>query len=416
MVRTLPLSIFFFGLSLSLGVVSHAADAKRVAAVVTIDQPAFDGRLTRIRDDGSLQFTDADGRTHDIPPERLVRWGGAMDTSKGPQALLVDGSLLVADPIGEPLAIEEDAVRFEVDIFDTGRIERRLVTLPLELVRGVVFRVPNEVQQRDRMLAMLNDPKRRSDVVFLQNGDRLEGTITALTESDVLIKVADQESTIDMARVTAVAFNSALARRPRDLDKRVVVSTADGSRFLATKLVGGTSETQIHLPGSKSISVTPERIVGVQPLSTPVTYLSNLKATNFRHIPMLDLAWPYHRDRNVLGDQLRSGGRVYHKGLGLHSTARLTYRLPGLYQRLEADLAIDDATAGAGSVTFRVLVDDGSGKRKTVYRSPVVRGGDKPLPMSADVTGAKRISLVVDFAERGDVQDHANWLDARLVP
>ena len=33
-----------------------------------------------------------------------------------------------------------------------------------------------------------------------------------------------------------------------------------------------------------------------------------------------------------------------------------------------------------------------------------------------DVSGVKRLRLVVDFADRGDELDYADWLEARLVP
>ena len=42
-------------------------------------------------------------------------------------------------------------------------------------------------------------------------------------------------------------------------------------------------------------------------------------------------------------------------------------------------------------------------------------GLGEPVPLSADLNGAKRISLLVDFADRGDERDHADWLNARLV-
>jgi hypothetical protein len=35
--------------------------------------------------------------------------------------------------------------------------------------------------------------------------------------------------------------------------------------------------------------------------------------------------------------------------------------------------------------------------------------------VSVDLSGAKRISLIVDFADRADEWDRADWLDARLV-
>ena len=73
-------------------------------------------------------------------------------------------------------------------------------------------------------------------------------------------------------------------------------------------------------------------------------------------------------------------------------------------------LICDDQAEGGGSVGFRVFVDG-----QVRYASPVVRGGQAPLPISVDVAGAKRLDLVVDFADRADQVDHADWLDARLV-
>jgi hypothetical protein len=35
--------------------------------------------------------------------------------------------------------------------------------------------------------------------------------------------------------------------------------------------------------------------------------------------------------------------------------------------------------------------------------------------LSVNVAGAQGITLVVDYAERGDEMDRADWLDARLI-
>ena len=79
-------------------------------------------------------------------------------------------------------------------------------------------------------------------------------------------------------------------------------------------------------------------------------------------------------------------------------------------KRFQAELGIDDSTAGRGSVQFRVLVD---GQEKFI--SPTIRGGQPPVPVSVDVAGAKKLELVVDYADRADVLDHADWLNARLT-
>jgi hypothetical protein len=46
--------------------------------------------------------------------------------------------------------------------------------------------------------------------------------------------------------------------------------------------------------------------------------------------------------------------------------------------------------------------------------SEVIRGGDAPVPISVPLGDAKGLALVVDYADRGDELDHADWLDARL--
>jgi hypothetical protein len=51
-----------------------------------------------------------------------------------------------------------------------------------------------------------------------------------------------------------------------------------------------------------------------------------------------------------------------------------------------------------------------------VYASPTQTGGSPALFIGPiDVSGKKRLTLIVDFGERGDVQDHADWCDPVLV-
>ena len=61
-------------------------------------------------------------------------------------------------------------------------------------------------------------------------------------------------------------------------------------------------------------------------------------------------------------------------------------------------------------MVFHVLVDG-----QDRFTSNTIRGGDAPVPISVDVTGATKIELLVDYADRADVLDHADWLNARFV-
>ena len=76
---------------------------------------------------------------------------------------------------------------------------------------------------------------------------------------------------------------------------------------------------------------------------------------------------------------------------------------------------LDEQVGASGSVVFRVFVDPGDGMWSAAYESPIMRAGDRAVPVSIDISKAERIALIVDSADRGDLQDHANWLYARLV-
>jgi hypothetical protein len=243
--------------------------------------------------------------------------------------------------------------------------------------------------------------------------------------------------TVHTDRVAALVFSPALHRKVDEQGLRTWVGLSDGSRLMAEKLVVDGGAAQITTLGGQTWKAAPKDIFWLQPLGGRAVYLSQLRAAEYRHVPYLGLAWPYQTDRNVTGGWLRANGRLYPFGLGVHSAAHLVYELPGAnesplsplgrgaggegkpslsdpsnnpYKRFQAELAIDDSTAGGGSVRFLVIVD-GRGK----YASDTIRGGMPLVPVSVDIEGAKRLELVVDFADRADVLDHADWLNARLI-
>ena len=67
-------------------------------------------------------------------------------------------------------------------------------------------------------------------------------------------------------------------------------------------------------------------------------------------------------------------------------------------------------------MAFRHCASEGAAPEwTTAYESPIIRGGEPPTPISLDLKGASRLALIVEFADRGDELDHANWLNARLL-
>ncbi len=105
------------------------------------------------------------------------------------------------------------------------------------------------------------------------------------------------------------------------------------------------------------------------------------------------------------------GGVTYPHALPLQSDTDITIDLAGQAVRFASMVGIDDATAaGQGSVIFGVWVDG-----RKASDSGVMRGGDAPKLLSADLTGAKRLVLAVIDANDGTGADNADWGGALIT-
>jgi alpha-galactosidase len=84
--------------------------------------------------------------------------------------------------------------------------------------------------------------------------------------------------------------------------------------------------------------------------------------------------------------------------------------LKGSALRFVADVGVDDEAAAEGSCGFEVWVDG-----KQAFASPVLKAKQPPMRVSVDLTGAKRLRLVVNDGGDGIGNDHADWAGAMLL-
>jgi alpha-glucosidase len=172
--------------------------------------------------------------------------------------------------------------------------------------------------------------------------------------------------------------------------------------FAEFRAPSGLWSHRTHVEEAVRVFVPPPPLTG-----TP--YLSDLEFATETN------GWgPVERDRSVgesdVGDghSLTIGGVTYEKGLGTHAPAEIQVYLGGRCTALTALVGVDDEVTQPGTVVFQVLADGA-----TVFDSGVIRPGPA-LPLSADVTGARMLTLRVTDAGDGKNFDHADWADALL--
>jgi hypothetical protein len=338
-----------------------------------------------------------------------LRWPGRRVTGRpdSPVVLLVNGDELSAQAI---LVGETDLV-----VKWNRWPDLAPVKLPLDWVRGFVLVPARDESLRLRLLNRLRSrpADERQDVVLLTNGDSLTGQVKSLGGNGLALEAATgNELRVELSAIRGVSFNPELLAKPEATGERIVVSLVDGSRLTATRVdLEPSGLFRVRLAAGAEFDLPQAAVQSLRFLGGKVVYLSDLEPTRFEFTPWLELRWPWRRDLNVLGGPLKLRGESFAKGIGVHSKSELTYRLDGQYRRFQATAGIDDAANGAGSVTFHVLVD---GRR--VFDSKPVTGLSPALLVGPiDVTKAESLTLVVDFAEFGDVLAYANWCDAVLV-
>ncbi len=254
------------------------------------------------------------------------------------------------------------------------------VVLPLRLVAGIVFEPSADRARYDRTLDRVLSLTSQVDRIILDNGDELTGTISSIDPATLHLKSDTGDWDLEQAKLRAVLFNSILIDRPSPTGLRVVVGWQDGSRTAAVSLVSDGKIAQLKLVGGVNVPLPMESIVALQAMGGAVEYLSDLKPASYRHIPFLELSWPFETDRSVQGSLLMVDGKLYLKGLGMHSPSRITYELDQDYRRFDAEVAIDAEAGRRGSVVLRVFADDGSGAWQERATSQIMRGGEPPAP------------------------------------
>ncbi|OIV38354.1 alpha-galactosidase [Mangrovactinospora gilvigrisea] len=220
-------------------------------------------------------------------------------------------------------------------------------------------------------------------------------------------------------RVSATVSASGWALKPNGptAAKELTTGQALGTHWTLTPAPGGTSGDTATVTwtlsyrapdGTPVSSSLDEAVQLVQPPPSGDSYVSDLpfvSATN---------DWgPVERDTSngeaAAGDghTITVDGTKFTKGLGTNAPSDVQIYTGGRCTRLTAQVGVDDEVTQGGSVTFEVHADGAK-----VYDSGLRLLHQPPVAVSADVTGAQVVDLVVTDGGDGPDYDHADWGDA----
>jgi hypothetical protein len=270
-----------------------------------------------------------------------------------------------------------------------------------------------------------------SDVVVVakrggKSLDHLECIVGAITKDDVQLSVDGQEMQVPREKVAGVIYY----RSEEPTAPAAIVVGANGLRIAAARVGISGDLLRVQTESGLRIDWPLAEVASIDLSAGKVAFLGDLKPASAKWQPLVALptaalhAAKYGEPRF---NQSAHGGpltlayraadsyvgspeiKAFPKGIALRSRSEVVFRLPGGYNRLLAEVGIDPNGMASGNVTLSVFGDD------DLLAEHEIDGSDAPLPLDLDVTGVRRLRIVVDYGDNLDTGDWLNLCNARIV-
>ncbi|RZJ24662.1 MAG: melibiase, partial [Flavobacterium sp.] len=103
---------------------------------------------------------------------------------------------------------------------------------------------------------------------------------------------------------------------------------------------------------------------------------------------------------SIRGDTMRIGGEKFERGVGTHAYSRMLIDLHRKAKKFSAKVGLDDGAYVHASISFYVV-----GDKKVLWESGPVKHGEKPRAVNIDLTGVKKLGLLVTV-NREDISEN----------
>jgi len=368
-----------------------------------LDGRTVSGRIVSLGP-GAIRLASAEGAEHELPLNRLIKLTREVPGTFAPpdrsHVILPDGDCLMRVVVGSStdtsLEVQSDAL---------GKLG-----IPFDCLLGLIMSAPVQADELDLLWDRVRLEPRKTEVVWLVNGDRESGGFLGLDDRKIKIQVDGKPVEIDRPGILAIGFDPTLVNYPRPRSDFIEVTLSDGTRL---GVEGARIEEGSVLATTRfgqSIRFPLSDLVRVHARSRSVVYLSERTPAKVGYVSYVGPTREYRVDRSVDGHLLQLAGQTYDRGIGTQSRTLMAYTIEPGDRRFQALVGVDERAGPLGSVIFRVLLD---GAER--FKTPPLTDRDAPRSIDVDLSGGRFLILVTEFGDRGNVRDLADWVEARLI-
>ena len=374
-----------------------ASDALSAESLTLLEGQEVAGEIATIDAAGKVTGKDLPDNLDLNGLRKIVREVPAAANDKPGVILeLIGGGRLLADSV--TIASEKFVVKWS---------HGEDLLLPIDAVRAVRLKPAGKDDNFDAALAK---PSADNDRLFVEIDGKLSmlvGLVESLAADKVVFQYEGQQQSLATEKLFGIVVAQAGAGGKSN--SGVVVELADGSRIAGVVKTLAEGKLSLTVGASAAVSVPWSAVRTMAIRSARLAFLSDLDPTRVKEQPIVTLAAPWQRDRNVYRKTLTIGERKFDRGLGTHASSELAFNVDGQFDTFAAFIGIDALAAGKGDCLFVV---QGDGRELARER---MTGRDAGKELKLDIRGVKELVLVVEAGEDLDLADLADWADARVI-
>ena len=380
--------------------------------VQTLDGRAVQGFLVQLSAD-QIAIETSDGKQELATKDLLsavAKGQASTPPSHTVNLVLTDGSRIAATDF----ETAKGAAKFKL-LSDVS------VELPVKALHSVRFVDSTEDSSTiDRQWDEITSGNSAGDLLVIRKKgtiDSTDGVVGDITADVISFTLDGDKIEVKRPKIEGIVF--AQTGTAEFSEGVCTVSTAFGSRYIASSLQLNDNQVQITTPAGLKTSLAIDNIAHLDFSSGKIAFLSDLEPAAFSYEPFFSPSTPVsvlskfyglRRDIALENKPLKLDGKTYRKGLAMHSRSFVSYRLPGKFRLFKAIVGIDDAARDGGGDVLLEVKGDG----KSLWKMNV-RGSEAAHALELDISGVKRLEIVADFGERQDVADHLDLCDAKVT-
>ena len=425
----------------ALLLISFAVVAPGNAMVIALDGQELRGRIAGWSD-AVVAVETQEGR-QEIAVEKLLRIQWSRSAELAPirataelapirataelapiraTAELVDGSRMPCDRY-----LVADGVA-TLQLPATGAVQ----SLPVAAIRQV--EMEPRAETLDAMWAEIDEKELVGDVLVIRKRPK-DGQQPALDYLAGVVRSVDAERVdfvwdgepIPVARKKVAAIRYYRPDAPEKNDATFTLETVDGASLVVRRLQFEQHDIAIETAAGLRTKIPLSELRAADYSQGKLVYLSDLEPIAVKWTPYIGLPpgagfvqafglprqdHAYHGSALTLLTTGENGARTiqsFRKGLAIRSRTELVYQVPRKMTKFVALAGIDPESSDQGRVTLEVYAD-----RKLLWQGEI-DGSKDPRTIDVDISGARRLRLLVDYGENLDYGDRLHLAEARVL-